>query len=196
MTQNAETTTPRLVGLRELERCMNELGMAGIEIGSHINAEGNYMNLDHPQIFEVFEAAAELGAAVFVHPWDMMGRDRMGKYCLPWLVGMPAETALAICSLLFGGVIERLPRLRLCFAHGGGAFPGTFGRIDHGFRERPDLCAVNSTQSPRDALGRFYLDSLNRVRFEVNGGLPNIGPVVNDGAWHHVHFSYGGVSFP
>jgi aminocarboxymuconate-semialdehyde decarboxylase len=144
------------LAIREMERCVRSLGMAGVEIGTHVNGK----NLEAPEIFPVFEAAAALGAAVFVHPWDMMGRDRMGKYCLPWLVGMPAETALAICSVIFGGVIERLPTLRLCFAHGGGAFPGTFGRIDHGFHERPDLCAVNTSLSPRDTLGRFYLDSL------------------------------------
>jgi aminocarboxymuconate-semialdehyde decarboxylase len=84
----------------------------------------------------------------------------MGKYWLPWLVGMPAETALAICSLIFGGVLERLPRLRVCFAHGGGAFPGTIGRIEHGFRVRPDLCATDNPCNPRSYLGRFYLDSL------------------------------------
>ena len=98
--------------------------------------------------------------AVFVHPWDVAGRERMGRYWLAWLVGMPAETALAICSLIFGGVLERLPRLRIAFAHGGGAFPGTIGRIDHGFRCRPDLCAVDNPRGPRDYLGRFYLDSL------------------------------------
>jgi aminocarboxymuconate-semialdehyde decarboxylase len=90
----------------------------------------------------------------------MLGRDRMTKYWLPWLVGMPAETCLAICSLIFGGVVERLPRLRVCFAHGGGAFPGTIGRIEHGFRVRPDLCAVDNPTGPRDYLGRFYVDSL------------------------------------
>jgi aminocarboxymuconate-semialdehyde decarboxylase len=142
--------------IRELERCVKELGMAGVEIGSHVND----WNLDHPSVFPVLEAAQELNAAVFVHPWDMLGKERMGKYWLQWLVGMPAETALAICSVIFGGVLDRLPRLRLCFAHGGGAFPGTIGRIDHGCRVRPDLCAVNNCRPPRSYLGRFYVDSL------------------------------------
>jgi aminocarboxymuconate-semialdehyde decarboxylase len=146
--------------IKELERCMNELGLAGIEIGSHINAPGNYMNLDDPQLFEIFAAAAELGAAIFVHPWDMMGKDRMPKYWLPWLVGMPAETSLAICSMIFGGVLERLPSLRVAFAHGGGSFPFTLGRIEHGFNVRPDLVAVDNNVNPREYLGRFYLDSL------------------------------------
>jgi aminocarboxymuconate-semialdehyde decarboxylase len=62
--------------------------------------------------------------------------------------------------MLFGGVLERLPRLRVAFAHGGGAFPGTFGRIEHGFHARPDLCAVETGKNPRSYLGQFYLDSL------------------------------------
>src|SRR5262249_55352311 len=104
--------------------------------------------------------AQRLGAAVFVHPWDMLGRERMGSYWLPWLVGMPAETSLAICSLLFSGVLERLPLLRIAFAHGGGAFPGTLGRIDHGYHARPDLCATAARSSPRAQVGRLYFDSL------------------------------------
>jgi aminocarboxymuconate-semialdehyde decarboxylase len=144
------------LAVRELERCVQELGLAGIEIGSHVNG----MNLDHPDIFPVFEAARDLGAAVFVHPWEMLGRDRMAKYWLPWLVGMPAETSLSICAMIFGGVFERLPGLRVLFAHGGGAFPATLGRIEHGFRVRPDLVAVDNDKNPRDYVGRFYVDSL------------------------------------
>jgi aminocarboxymuconate-semialdehyde decarboxylase len=84
----------------------------------------------------------------------------MKKYWLPWLVGMPAESSLAICSMIFGGVFERLPELRVAFAHGGGSFPSTIGRIEHGFRVRPDLVAVDNKVNPRDYLGRFYFDSL------------------------------------
>ncbi len=140
----------------ELERCVKDLGMPGIQIGSHVNGD----NLDEPALFPVFEAAAALGAAVFVHPWEMLGRDRMGKYWLPWLVGMPAETALAICSVIFGGVLERLPELRIGFAHGGGGFPFTLGRIEHGFKVRPDLCATEASTPPRDMVRRFYVDTL------------------------------------
>jgi aminocarboxymuconate-semialdehyde decarboxylase len=73
---------------------------------------------------------------------------------------MPAETSLSICSMIFGGVFERLPGLRVLFAHGGGAFPATLGRIEHGFRARPDLVAVDNDKNPRDYVGRFYVDSL------------------------------------
>lgn len=147
--------SPKLA-VRELERCVGKLGLSGVQIGSHVND----WNLDRPELFDVFAAAQELGAAIFVHPWDMLAKERMSKYWLGWLVGMPAETALAICSMIFGGVFERLPRLRVCFAHGGGAFPGTIGRIEHGFHARPDLCAVDNAVNPRRYLGRFYLDSL------------------------------------
>jgi len=144
------------LAIKELKRCVKELKLAGIEIGSHVND----WNLNDEHLFPVFQAAEELGAAVFVHPWDIMGKDRMPKYWLPWLVGMPAEISLAICSMIFGGVFERLPKLRVAFAHGGGAFPATIGRIEHGFHARPDLVAIDNNINPRNYLGKFYLDSL------------------------------------
>jgi len=91
----------------------------------------------------------------------------MPKYWLPWLVGMPAETAQAVCSKIFGGVFERFPRLRVAFAHGGGSFPFVLGRIEHGFKSRPDLVAVDNDVNPRKYLARddgtparFFVDSL------------------------------------
>lgn len=144
------------LAVRELERCVKTLGFAGVQIGSHVND----WNLSAPELFPVFEAAEKLNAAIFVHPWDMMGQERMAKYWLPWLVGMPAEVSLAICSMIFGGIFERLPKLRVAFAHGGGAFPITAGRIQHGFEARPDLCAVDNRKAPNDYLGKFYVDSL------------------------------------
>ncbi|NDD29288.1 MAG: amidohydrolase [Proteobacteria bacterium] len=144
------------LAIAEMERCMTELGMRGIEIGTHVND----WNLDDPALFPFFERAAALGAALFVHPWDMVGKERMPRYFLPWLVGMPAETSLAICSLIFGGVLDRLPGLRVCFAHGGGSFPMTLGRIDHAFEARPDLTQVSTQRRPRDQARQIYLDAL------------------------------------
>jgi aminocarboxymuconate-semialdehyde decarboxylase len=146
---------PKLA-IKELERCTKELKLDGVQIGSHI---GDW-NLDAPEVFEVFEAAQDLGASIFIHPWDMIGKDKMPKYWLPWLVGMPAETSLAICSMIFSGVFEKLPKLKVAFAHGGGSFPATVGRIQRGFDTRPDLCAVDTKLGPKDYLGKFYLDSL------------------------------------
>lgn len=146
--------SPRLA-VQELERCMDQLGLQGVQIGSHVND----WNLDAPELFEFFQAASELGAAVLVHPWDMMGTESMPKYWLPWLVGMPAEQCRAACSLIFGGVLERLPKLKICLAHGGGSFPYTIGRIEHGFNMRPDLVATDNPRNPREYLDRFYFDS-------------------------------------
>ena len=143
------------LAVKELQR-LKMMGVVGVQIGSHIND----WNLDEKKLFPVYEALESLGMCLFVHPWDMMGQEKMPKYWLPWLVGMPAETSLAICSMIFGGVFEKFPKLRVAFAHGGGSFPMTVGRIEHGFNCRPDLVAVDNHVNPRDYLGKFYLDSL------------------------------------
>lgn len=142
------------LAIKELERC-KDIGLVGVQIGTNVNQ----LNLGEPQFFEFFAACERLEMAVFVHPWDMMGESDMQKYWLPWLVGMPAEVSRAICSLIFSGTLERLSRLRICFAHGGGAFPATIGRIEHGFTVRPDLFTDNSL-GPRRYLSRMYFDSL------------------------------------
>lgn len=143
------------LAIGELERC-KKIGLAGVQIGTNVNQ----LNLSDARFLDFFSACEELGMAVFVHPWEMMGEADMQNYWLPWLVGMPAEVSRAICSLIFSGTLERLPRLRICFAHGGGSFPATIGRIDHGFNARPDLCAIDNPHSPRKYLNRMYFDSL------------------------------------
>lgn len=143
------------LAVAELERC-RKIGLVGVQIGSNVNQ----LNLGEPQFFDFFKACEELSMAVFVHPWEMMGEKDMQKYWLPWLVGMPAETSRAICSLIFSGVLEKCKNLRICFAHGGGSFPFTLGRIEHGFEVRPDLVAVDNDVNPREYLGKFWLDSL------------------------------------
>ena len=160
------------LAIKELERCVNDLGLSGVQIGSHVNE----WNLNAPQLFDVFAAAQDLNASIFVHPWDMMGKDQMKDYWLPWLVGMPAETSLAICSMIFGGVFERLPDLKVAFAHGGGSFPSTIGRIEHGFNCRPDLVAVDNNINPREYLDKFYLDTLVHDPAMLNYLLELMGP--------------------
>jgi aminocarboxymuconate-semialdehyde decarboxylase len=122
------------LAIKELERCMKELNLAGVQIGSNVDGR----NLDSLELFPIYQAAVDLGAVIFVHPWDMLGESRMTKYWLPWLVGMPAETSLAIASMIFGGVFEKFPALRICFAHGGGSFSANLARLQHGFIARPD----------------------------------------------------------
>lgn len=144
------------LAIQEMERCVAELNMPGLEIGSNING----VNLSDVQFFPFYKRAEELGVALFVHPWEMMGEAQMAKYWLPWLVGMPAETSRAICSMIFGGVFEKFPQLRVAFAHGGGSFPATIGRIEHGFNVRPDLVAIDNSENPRHYIGKFWIDSL------------------------------------
>lgn len=161
----------------ELERCVRDLGLRGVQIGTHVDPNEHChgpdcRNLDDRSLDVVWRTAEHLDAGIFVHPWDMLGKKRMPKYWLPWLVGMPAETSLAICCMIFGGVFERFPKLRVAFAHGGGAFPFTLGRIEHAFHVRPDLVATDNKRNPRSYLAHksesggavipahFYVDSL------------------------------------
>jgi len=144
------------LAIKEMGRCMTDLRMPGLEIGSNINGK----NLSDESFFPFYEAAEKLNCSLFIHPWEMMGETQMEKYWLPWLVGMPAETSRAICSMIFGGVFEKFPNLKVAFAHGGGSFPITIGRIEHGYKVRPDLVAIDNPINPRNYLGKFWVDSL------------------------------------
>ena len=143
------------LAIEELERC-KEIGLVGIQIGSNVNDE----NLSEDQFFPIFEACESLGMAVMVHPWNMMGFKNMTKYWLPWLVGMPAETSRAMCSMIFSGIFEKLPNLRVNFVHAGGSFLPTIGRIEHGFNCRPDLVAIDNPINPREYLSKFWVDCI------------------------------------
>jgi aminocarboxymuconate-semialdehyde decarboxylase len=143
------------LAIAELERCKS-IGMKGVQIGSHVND----LNLSEASFFPIYEACEDLDMALFVHPWWWMAKEKMDKYWLSWLVGMPMETSLAICSMIFSGVFQKFPKLRVAFAHGGGSFPATIGRIEHGFNVRPDLVALDNNVNPKDYLGKFWLDSL------------------------------------
>jgi aminocarboxymuconate-semialdehyde decarboxylase len=146
--------SPRLA-IQEMERCIDQLGLCGVQIGSHINE----WNLDAPELRAFFAAAQDLGAAILIHPWDMMGSESMPNYWMPWLVGMPAEQSRAACALIFGGVLEQFPKLRVMLAHGGGSFPYTIGRIEHGFNMRPDLVAIDNPHNPRNYFKQLFFDS-------------------------------------
>lgn len=144
------------LAIQELHRLKNELNMPGIQIGSNINDK----NLSEKEFFPIFEEAEKLGMAIMIHPWEMMGFHSMEKYWLPWLVGMPAETSRAMCSLIFGGVMERLPNLRIMLSHAGGAFIPTISRIEHGYNCRPDLVQIDNKRNPKEYLGKFWVDCI------------------------------------
>lgn len=155
------------LAVKELER-IHKLGMAGIQIGSNIND----LNLSEERFFPIYEACERLGMAIMIHPWNMMGFNEMRKYWLPWLVGMPAETSRAACSMIFSGVFEKHPNLRVCFSHAGGSFIPTIGRVEHGFNCRPDLVAIDNNVNPREYLGKFWVDSITHdidmLKFIIN----------------------------
>jgi aminocarboxymuconate-semialdehyde decarboxylase len=141
------------LAVAELERCM-ELGLSGVEIETQIGGR----NLDDALLLPFFVRAAELGALIFLHPFAVLGGDRLRSFYLSNLIGNPTETAVAVASLIFGGVLDRCPDLEIVCAHGGGATPALCGRWDHGARVRPELEHLGCM--PSEALRRFHFDSL------------------------------------
>jgi aminocarboxymuconate-semialdehyde decarboxylase len=144
------------LAVEELRHCRERLGLRAVEIGSCPGGR----DLDDPALFPFFEACAGLDVAIFVHPANpLIGQERLAKHYFPLIVGNPLETALAASTLIYGGVLERLPRLRVCFAHGGGAFPFTLARLDHGWKVRPEGRAA-IPRPPREYARLLYFDSL------------------------------------
>jgi aminocarboxymuconate-semialdehyde decarboxylase len=138
----------------ELSRCMRA-GHLGVQIGNHVGEQ----NLDDPGIVTFLQHCADEGAAVLVHPWDMLGPERMPKYMMPWTVGMPAETQLGIVAMILGGAFDKLPaKLRICFAHGGGSFAFLVGRLENAWQHHPVAHGVCELP-PSQYLNRFSVDS-------------------------------------
>lgn len=139
---------------RELSRAMKS-GHLGVQIGNHVGER----DLDDEGIVTFLQHCAAEGAAVLVHPWDMMGGARTARWMMGWTVSMPAETQLSIVSLILGGGFDRLPEnLRICFAHGGGSFAFLLGRLENAWNNR-DVARGVSRQPPSDYVHRFYVDS-------------------------------------
>ncbi|MFY9950151.1 MAG: tryptophan 2,3-dioxygenase family protein [Candidatus Sulfotelmatobacter sp.] len=138
----------------ELSRCMRA-GHLGVQIGNHVGSK----NLDDAGIVTFLQHCADEGAAVLVHPWEMLGQERMPKYMMPWTVGMPAETQLSVVALILSGAFDRLPRsLRICFAHGGGSFAFLLGRLENAWHHHP-VARGDCQHPPSYYLNRFYTDS-------------------------------------
>lgn len=139
---------------RELSRAMRA-GHLGVQIGNHVGDR----DLDDEGIGAFLQHCAAEGAAVLVHPWDMMGGERTARWMMGWTVSMPAETQLSIVALILGGGFDRLPPgLRICFAHGGGSFAFLLGRLENAWHNR-DLARGRCAHPPSRYLDRFYVDS-------------------------------------
>lgn len=131
-------------------------GCVGVQIGNHVGDR----DLDHPDIIDFLCHCALEGIPVFVHPWDMMGGpNRLTRWMLPWLVAMPAETQLGMLSLILSGALERIPdSLRICFAHGGGSFAYTLGRVDNAWKNR-DIVRKDCPNPPSEYVHRLHTDA-------------------------------------
>jgi len=142
------------LSIRECER-IRKLGLHGIEIGSNVNG----IDLDDKQFWPIYEAIESLGLAVLIHPNNVVGSDRMREFHLQNLVGFPADTTLAAARLIFSGIPDRFPRLKMCLGQAGGFLPYIIGRLDHGYTARPE-CRQFASSKPSDYLRRFYYDTI------------------------------------
>ena len=154
----------------ELERAMTKLGMRGVEIASNIG--GRYF--DDPGFDPFWEAAQALDAVIFVHPNQVVGADRMKEFNLANLIGNPTDTSLAFAKLIFGGVLERFPRLKLLLAHAGGFLPYTWGRLDRGYRIQ-DSSTAKISKSPGEYLKLLYFDTITHSRMALEYLVANFG---------------------
>jgi aminocarboxymuconate-semialdehyde decarboxylase len=154
----------------ELERAVGSLGLRGIELCTHVHG----MDLDHPSLEPVWEAAERLRVPLFLHPQNSGDVGRMRDMHLWNLVGFPTETAIAAARLILGGVFERHPGLRVIFAHGGGYFPYQIGRLDHGYRMRPEL-NQRLPRPPSEYLGNVYCDTLTHSEVSLRFLLDRLG---------------------
>lgn len=164
--------SPQLA-VEQIQKCKYDLNIKGIMIGSHINE----YNLCDKQFDVIWKACEEMKMPVFIHPWGMEQKGRMANYWLPWLVGMPAETTTAILAMIFGGVFERFPELKVCFAHGAGMFPYVYGRAEHCFNVYPKDMQIDNTFPPSKYLGRIYADSLVHTNDSLDLAMKVLGEV-------------------
>jgi aminocarboxymuconate-semialdehyde decarboxylase len=161
--------SPRLAA-EELRYAMVSLGLRGAMIGSNVDGR----NLDDPDLEPVWAAAAELGAFLLVHPVKVAGADRLKSYYLTNLIGNPLDTSIAIASLVFGGVLQRHPKLTFCFSHGGGFIPYQAGRLVHGWHVRREPHA-RLTESPEASLLRLYYDTILHARPALEFLIGSVG---------------------
>lgn len=157
--------------LAELSWLMSEGNMSGVELGSNVN--GVYLGAD--RFRPVWEAIEDLGAAVFVHPVNLLGKDRLGEYFLANLIGNPVDSTRSIADVVFSGLLEAFPRLRICFAHGGGAAPILLGRWDHGYRKRPSA-RTRISRPPSELLRMLYFDHITHSELALRHLLDLVGP--------------------
>lgn len=156
---------------QELERVVRELGVRGVQIATNVNGE----NLDEPELAAFWEAAERLGVFVFVHPWYVVARHRLARYHLKNLIGNPLETTIAVASIVFGGVLDRHPGLKIGFAHAGGYAPWIRGRWRHGQRVRPEARAI-AKRDVDEYFEQLFFDTITHDDGALSYLLQSVGP--------------------
>jgi len=142
------------LAVKELERAAKLPGIRGMYLATNVNGE----ELDERKFWDVYAKCEELGWTIFLHPVDTIGQDRTKKYYLKNLCGNPYDTGVAVAHLIFGGVMDRFPKLGFNLPHAGGTFPWLIGRWDHGTTVRPEL--KHMKQPPSSYLKRFTYDTI------------------------------------
>jgi aminocarboxymuconate-semialdehyde decarboxylase len=154
----------------ELERAVTALGLRGVMIGTHVRGR----NLDDPALEPFWAMVEALDAFVFIHPHAGAAPERLGSYYLKNFVGLPFETTIAGASLVFGGVLERHPGLKICLSHGGGFLPYQAGRLRHGFETRPEP-KVNLRHPPQESIGRLFYDTILHSKPTLEFMIASVG---------------------
>ncbi len=145
-----------MLALAELDRAARLPGVRAVYMGTNVNGR----DLDDPAFFPVFERCAELGLPVGLHPFNVNGAERLKPYYLTNLLGNPYDTGIAAAHLIFGGVLDRLPKLQVILPHAGGTFPLVWGRLQRGQKVRPE--ANKAAKKPVKAyLRRFTYDTIS-----------------------------------
>ena len=158
--------------LGELERAVSDLGLAGVGIGSNVHGRP----LDDERLWPFYERAEALDAPIFIHPINPLGQPAIHDYRLDLVVGFPFDTTLAAVRLVYGGVLERFPRLRICLAHLGGALPFLRERIVIGHRVGREFgVSIAIAQSPEAYMERFYFDTVSYYEPALLAGIACVG---------------------
>ncbi|WP_024820841.1 amidohydrolase family protein [Arthrobacter sp. 31Y] len=168
---------PQLM-VEALEHAVLECGLLGVEIGSFAatpaDPERSTVELSDPRLEPFWSRADELGAIVFLHPFGCSLDERLDRFYLANTVSQPAENAVALSHLIFGGVLDRYPTLKVLAAHGGGYLPTTIGRSDHAWKVRPE--AQRCAEPPSSYLQRIFFDSLVHSPRELRALVEAAGP--------------------
>lgn len=141
---------------KELERAVTELGMVGAQVATTVGPEW----IDRAGLDDVWEAAEALGAFIILHPMAPLTGVALDRYFMDNSVGRPAETTIALAGLIYSGVLDRFPELRMCAVHGGGFVPFQIGRLDRGYQAKPELAAQQASRLPSEYLRQIYVDSV------------------------------------